>query len=341
MNTDFWSESSFLWRQQRSRFNNGLLPFYSQGTCQWIKQNTFQIKLKYWASDDIHKYTTSRKKRQLHSCRTLFPWFDALWPVCVSAGASFGWSEFLTPEAEARIQASVQINPRSSTSGFPGGSDSKRICLQFRRLAFMPGSGRSAGERNSNPLQYSCLESPMDRGAWQATVHGVRRGLDTTEQLTLSLPLNLVWPSVIFLASLSLTSLTCKEAYLAGWLAHSQKVLQHDGSSQVALAVSCAFLLHPPASAGDIWDMGSIPGLGRSPGGGHGNPFQYSCLENSMDEVPGGLQSIGSQRVRHDWSDLACKHSPLIQALYNGDQPLQPTLRRVDMNVVLTNMEEE
>ena len=38
-----------------------------------------------------------------------------------------------------------------------------------------------------------------------------------------------------------------------------------------------------PASAGDIRDAGSIPGLGRSPRGGHGNPLQYSCLENPMD----------------------------------------------------------
>ena len=40
---------------------------------------------------------------------------------------------------------------------------------------------------------------------------------------------------------------------------------------------------NPPVKAGDVRDMGSIPGLGRSPGGGHGNPLQYSCLENSMD----------------------------------------------------------
>ena len=48
-------------------------------------------------------------------------------------------------------------------------------------------------------------------------------------------------------------------------------------------------------------DPGSIPGLGRSPGEGNGNPLQYSCLENPMDrEEPGGLQSTGSQRVGHD-----------------------------------------
>ena len=42
-------------------------------------------------------------------------------------------------------------------------------------------------------------------------------------------------------------------------------------------------LKNPPANAGDMRDMGSIPGSGRSPGGGHGNPLQYSCPENPMD----------------------------------------------------------
>ena len=42
---------------------------------------------------------------------------------------------------------------------------------------------------------------------------------------------------------------------------------------------------NPPANAGDVRDAGSIPGLGRSPGGGHGNPLQYSCLENPMDSA--------------------------------------------------------
>ena len=47
-------------------------------------------------------------------------------------------------------------------------------------------------------------------------------------------------------------------------------------------------------------DAGSIPGLRRSPGEGNSTPFQYACLENSMDREPCGLQSMGSQRVRHD-----------------------------------------
>ena len=45
----------------------------------------------------------------------------------------------------------------------------------------IPGLGRSPGEGNGNPLQYSCLENFMDSGAWQATVHGVAKELDTTE----------------------------------------------------------------------------------------------------------------------------------------------------------------
>ena len=50
------------------------------------------------------------------------------------------------------------------------------------------------------------------------------------------------------------------------------------GASQVALVVK-----NPPANAGDIRDLGSIPGLGGCPGGGHGNPLQYSCLEKPMN----------------------------------------------------------
>ena len=56
---------------------------------------------------------------------------------------------------------------------------------------------------------------------------------------------------------------------------------------------------NPPANAGDFRDVGSNPGLGRSPGRGQGKPLQYSCLENPMDRGAGELQSMESQRVRH------------------------------------------
>ena len=52
-----------------------------------------------------------------------------------------------------------------------------------------------------------------------------------------------------------------------------------------------------PANAGDLRDTGSVPGSGRSPGGGHGSPHQYSCLENPRDREPGEPQPIASQGV--------------------------------------------
>ena len=66
-------------------------------------------------------------------------------------------------------------------------------------------------------------------------------------------------------------------------------------ASQVGLAVK-----NPSAHAGDLTDMGSIPGLRRSPGRGNGNPPQCSCLQNPMDREPGRLQSTWLQRVGHD-----------------------------------------
>ena len=56
---------------------------------------------------------------------------------------------------------------------------------------------------------------------------------------------------------------------------------------------------NPCANTGDARDAGSILGSGRFPGEGNGYPLQYSCLENSMTEEPGGLQSLGLQRVGH------------------------------------------
>ena len=58
---------------------------------------------------------------------------------------------------------------------FPPSSVSKETTCNVRDLGSMPGSGKSPGEGNGNPLQYSCLENPMDRGAWRTTVVGVTR----------------------------------------------------------------------------------------------------------------------------------------------------------------------
>ena len=86
----------------------------------------------------------------------------------------------------------------------------------------------NAGEGYGNPLQYSCLENPMDRCAWQATVHGVES-----------------WTQL-------------------------KQLSTHEQNRAPQVAVVVKNLL---ASAGDVRDVGSVPGLGRSPGVGNGNPL--------------------------------------------------------------------
>ena len=76
---------------------------------------------------------------------------------------------------------------REIKGGFLGGSDGKESACNAGDLGSLPGWGRSPGEGDGNPLQYSCLENPTDRGAWQATVKGGRKESDRADQLTLSL----------------------------------------------------------------------------------------------------------------------------------------------------------
>ena len=85
--------------------------------------------------------------------------------------------------------------------GFQGGSDNKASDHNAGDLGSIPGSGRSPGEGNGDPLQYSCLENPMDGGGWWATVHGVtksRTGLGDFTFTFFSLSRNRVWPAAFW-----------------------------------------------------------------------------------------------------------------------------------------------
>ena len=64
--------------------------------------------------------------------------------------------------------------------GFPGGSAVKNVPANAGDVGWIPGSGRSPGEGNGNPLHYSCVGNPMHRGPWKATVHGIAKESDTT-----------------------------------------------------------------------------------------------------------------------------------------------------------------
>ena len=70
---------------------------------------------------------------------------------------------------------SVTLASLCDPMGFPGGSEVKASACNVGDLGLIRGLGRSPGEGNGNPLQYSCLENPMDGGAWWATVHRVAK----------------------------------------------------------------------------------------------------------------------------------------------------------------------
>ena len=69
-------------------------------------------------------------------------------------------------------------------TGFPGGSDGKESACNVGNMGLIPGLGRSPGEGHGNPPLYSCLENPMDRGTWQATIHRITKSWLQLKQLS-------------------------------------------------------------------------------------------------------------------------------------------------------------
>ena len=94
----------------------------------------------------------------------------------------------------------------------------------------------------------------------------------------------------------------------------SQRV-RHDWATELnwkeAWASQVALIKNPPTNAGDVRDVGFIPGSGRSPG--EGNPLQYFCLRNPMERSLAGYSPWGCKRVGNEWSDLACIQRKLIR----------------------------
>ena len=104
---------------------------------------------------------------------------------------SLGWEDLLEKgmATHSGIHAPSPLIKRGSKKfwGFPGGSEVKASAYIVGDLGLIPGSGRSPGEGNGNTLQYSCLENPMDGGAWWATVHGVAKSQTRLSDFTHSL----------------------------------------------------------------------------------------------------------------------------------------------------------
>ena len=144
---------------------------------------------------------------------------------------------------------------------FPGASLVKNPPTNTGNAGSVLGLRRSRGEGNSNPLQYSCLGNPVDRGAWQATTHGV-----TKSQTPLSnwacIRGQKMWDSTLWALVLGDHLFSWIPLNLSSW------------ASQVVSGKepTCQCSRHRFS-----------PGLGRSPGRGNGYPLQGSCLLNPMD----------------------------------------------------------
>ena len=152
----------------------------------------------------------------------------------------------------------------------------KESC-QFRKHRFNPWMRMIPGEGNGSPLRYSCLGNPMGRGT------GGLQSIGLQSRTWLS-----DWaytcdgPTYPFLSFCDF-----QLAYIPRYFFWA---------CQMALMVK-----NLPANAGDVRDMGLNPGSGRSPGGGHGNPLEYSCLENPLDR---GVWQAIVYSVTKSWTRL-------------------------------------
>ena len=154
----------------------------------------------------------------------------------------------------------------------------------------------------------------MNGGAWWAAVHGVAKSQTRLSDFTFTFHFHALEREMATHSSFLAWRIpgTAGPGGLPSMGSHR---VGHDWRD---LAAAAAAVKNPPANAGEIKLMGLIPGPEWSPGGGHGNPCQYPCLETYMDRGTWGLQSIGLQRVWLDWSDLA-QHRQWVRvtSLYN------------------------
>ena len=157
-------------------------------------------------------------------------------------------------------------------------------------LGSIPGSGRSSGEGNGNPLQYSCLKNPMDKGAWWAAVHGVAKSRTSLSDFTFTL-----WRAVVtcFLYATGQMTVTCAKYFTK----HTQGGCNGKHINSIPIYfysiyfIHSIHLLHQASLVAQtvkrlpIMRETQVQSLSREDPlvEGNGNPLQYSCLENPMD----------------------------------------------------------
>ena len=102
--------------------------------------------------------------------------------------------------------------------GVLGCSAGKNLPANVGDVGLIPGSGRSPGEGNANPLQYSCLGNPMDRGAWRATVHGVTKELGMTYWVNNKIKIS--FTLVLILCKVEYSGFGARQTWIQSWLYH-------------------------------------------------------------------------------------------------------------------------
>ena len=138
----------------------------------------------------------------------------------------------------------------------------------------IPGLGRSPGEGNGNPLQYSCLENPMDGGAWWATVHGVAKSGTQLSDFTFTFYLYLSYSE--HMDTQRLSGFLCQLPQLFSYIA-LPTFFFFSPIPTSTLPQTVTFISYMVCEVSFFGFPFPIPGEGN------GNPLQYSCLVNPMD----------------------------------------------------------
>ena len=167
----------------------GFLSSFSSGT---LSQFPRAAKTDYHTLGGLKQ----RKFILLQSCKNqksaikVLAWshsLESFWCEILLAASCFCWLQGFLPwlcqqnsdlfsfSLNLLLPLVIGLRVRPDNLGFPGGSDDKESACNAGDLSSIPGSGRSPGEENDYPYQYSCLENSMDGGAWQATVHGIAK----------------------------------------------------------------------------------------------------------------------------------------------------------------------
>ena len=210
--------------------------------------------------------------------------------------------------------------------GFPAGSDGKESTCNAGDLGLISGWGRSPGEGKGNPLQYSCLENSVDRGAWWATVRGVAE-LDTTERPTLTVPPTYSSMFPVQVDERKVLGVIRNGGWRRQW--HPTLVLLPGKSHGQRSLVGC--------SPWGRWESDTTERLHfhfslSCIGEGNGNPLQCSCLENPGDgrawwaAVYGVAQSRTRLKRLSSSSSSNGGRSFLIAQLVKNPPTMQETL---------------